>query len=333
MSFNRDDKKRYYGKKTDRGSFGAGRKPFRGDFDKKSTPYNDTDAAKEELSGWKSTGSNLDDNTQKIAPVDLMENIESAESIKQNYLFGMHPVLEAVKSGKAIEKVLLKKGLEGELFRELLTLLDQNKIAFQFVPSERLDRVTKGRHQGVVAYLPNVDYVPMEEAIDRAIKKASQSDSSEKNNPIVLLLDGVTDVRNLGAIARTAECMGVSSIILPAKGGAAINPDAIKASAGALLRIDVCKVSNLKMALFYLKQMNFKIVASTEKVDKRLFEADFSDNPIAIILGSEGKGISDSLRGLSDEQVRIPMIGDIESLNVSASAAIVLYEVIRQRSR
>src|SRR5574344_3170343 len=237
MSFNRDDKKRYYGKKTDRGSFGAGRKPFRGDFDKKSTPYNDTDAAKEELSGWKSTGSNLDDNTQKIAPVDLMENIESAESIKQNYLFGMHPVLEAVKSGKAIEKVLLKKGLEGELFRELLTLLDQNKIAFQFVPSERLDRVTKGRHQGVVAYLPNVDYVPMEEAIDRAIKRTSQLELPY--NPVVLLLDGVTDVRNLGAIARTAECMGVSCIILPAKGGAAINPDAIKASAGALLRIDV----------------------------------------------------------------------------------------------
>lgn len=257
---------------------------------------------------------------------------ENNPDIKQNYLFGMHPVLEAVKSGKSIDKVLIKKGLEGELFRELLTLLEQNDIQFQFVPVERLDRVTRGRHQGVVAYLPNLDYVPMEEAIERAIKRNEPAEGSNKRQPIVLLLDGVTDVRNLGAIARTAECMGVSCIILPAKGGAAINPDAIKSSAGALLRIDVCKVTNLKMAVFYLKQLNFKITAATEKAQKQLYEANFVESPNAIILGSEGKGISESLRVLADDQVRIPMVGDIESLNVSASAAIVLYEVMRQRS-
>lgn len=330
MSFNREDKKRPFGPRTDRGSYGDNRKPFRRNFDKKSTG-NNVEFDDEELSEWKNTGAKTVDNVTEVIPGREVETPVSEELIKQNYLFGMHPVLEAIKSGKAIDKVMLKKGLEGELFRELLTLLEQNSIAFQFVPSERLDRVTRGRHQGVVAYLPNVDYVPMEEAVERAVKRTSQLELPY--NPVVLLLDGVTDVRNLGAIARTAECMGVSCIILPAKGGAAINPDAIKASAGALLRIDVCKVSNLKMAIFYLKQMNFKIIASTEKAGKRLFEANFSDKPAAIILGSEGKGISDSLRGLSDEQVRIPMCGDIESLNVSASAAIVLYEVIRQRSR
>jgi rRNA methylase, putative, group 3 len=234
----------------------------------------------------------------------------------------MHPVFEAINSGKPIEKVFLKKGLEGEQFRDLLSIMQENNIPFQFVPIERLDKITKGRHQGVVALIPEITYVPMEEAIERAIRKSA--------SPTILMLDGVTDIRNLGAIARTAECMGVNCIIMPAKGGAAINAEAIKASAGALVRIDVCKVSNLRMAIFYLQQKNFKIIAATEKADKSIYNLNLNE-PVAIIAGSEGKGISNSLLALSDERAKIPMAGSIESLNVSASVAIILYEILRQK--
>lgn len=242
---------------------------------------------------------------------------------KKNFLFGMHPVFEAINVGKPIEKVYLKKGLEGEQFRDLLTLMQTKNIPFQFVPPEKLDKITRGRHQGVIAVIPEITYIELNEAVDRAIKR--------DDNCVILMLDGVTDVRNLGAIARTAECMGVSCIILPAKGGAAINAEAIKSSAGALVRIDVCRVPNLKMAIFYLKQLNFKIFASTEKASKAICDADFKGRS-AIISGSEGKGISDSTISLADDKVKIPMTGEIESLNVSASVAIILYEALRQRN-
>lgn len=240
-----------------------------------------------------------------------------------NYLYGMHPVLEAIRSGREIERVLLKRGLEGEQFRTLFALIAERQIPYQFVPAEKLDATVRGRHQGVIAFIPNIDYTPMEVAVERALSHGSKA--------TVLLLDGVTDIRNLGAIARSAECMGVSCIIMPAKGGAAINADAIKASAGALLRMDVCKVSNLKMAIFYLKELGFQICAATEKSDMPLYAADFNKAPNAVILGSEGKGISNSLLALSDIKARIPMSGETESLNVSVSAAIVLYEICRQQ--
>ena len=222
-----------------------------------------------------------------------MENTEKKDT--GYHLYGMHPVLEAVLSGRQIEKVLLRQGLEGQQF---------------------------GRNQGVVAYLPQIDYIPLEEMVEMAFQKAPA--------PIFVLLDGVSDVRNLGAVARTAECAGAGGIILPAKGGAAINADGVKASAGALLRIGVSKCKNLRIPIYYLKERGFQIVAATEKADGLIYEVDMK-KPTAFVMGSEGKGISSSVLALCDVQARIPMHGDIGSLNVSVAASLMLFEAVRQR--
>ena len=195
-----------------------------------------------------------------------MENTEKKDT--GYHLYGMHPVLEAVLSGRQIEKVLLKQGLEGQQFRQLLTELDSRGIPFQFVPAERLARFRGGRNQGVVAYLPQIDYMPLEEMVERAFQKDPA--------PLFVLLDGVSDVRNLGAIARSAECAGAGGIILPAKGGAAINADGVKASAGALLRIGVAKCKNLRIPLYYLKEKGFQIVAATEKAEGLIYDVDMT---------------------------------------------------------
>ena len=244
-----------------------------------------------------------------------MENTEKKDT--SYHLYGMHPVLEAVLSGRQIEKVLLKQGLEGQQFRQLLTELDSRGIPFQFVPAERLARFRGGKNQGVVAYLPQIDYIPLEEMVERAFQKDPA--------PIFVLLDGVSDVRNLGAVARSAECAGAGGIILPAKGG-----DGVKASAGALLRIGVSKCKNLRIPIYYLKERGFQIVAATEKADGLIYEVDMK-KPTAFVMGSEGKGISSSVLALCDVQARIPMHGDIGSLNVSVAASLMLFEAVRQR--
>ena len=207
------------------------------------------------------------------------------------YLFGMHPVLEAVKSGRKFDKVLLKQGLEGVQFRELMDLLTANEIPFQFVPAEKLNRTTRGSHQGVIAYISQIDYVDIEQLVNNALSRTL--------SPLIVILDGVSDVRNLGTIARSLECAGGNGIIVPAKGGAAINADAVKASAGALLRMDTCKVSNLRVAAYYLKQSGFRLVAATEKVYRLIYDVVLT-GPCDIIMGSEGKGVSQSLLDLAD---------------------------------
>ena len=237
-------------------------------------------------------------------------------------LYGVHPVMEAVKAGRHFDKVLLKQGLEGQQFRELYGLLGEKKIPYQFVPLERLNRAVRGAHQGVVAYIAQIDYVELEDMVNRALATAP--------DPLLVILDGVSDVRNLGAIARTLECAGGKGVIVPAKGGAAINAEAVKSSAGALMRIDTCKVPNLRYAAYFLKQSGFRIVAATEKVEDEIYDADMT-GPVALVMGSEGKGISSSMLELADDKVRIPMAGEIGSLNVSAAAAVVLYEALRQR--
>ncbi len=244
------------------------------------------------------------------------------EEKKMQYLFGMHPVLEAVRAGKKFDKVLLKQGLEGTQFRELMDLLKENEIAFQFVPGERLNRLTRGSHQGVIAYISQIEYVDIEQLVNNALAR--------DENPLLVILDGVSDVRNLGAIARSLECAGGCGIIVPAKGGAAINADAVKASAGALMRMDTCKVSNLRVAAYYLKQSGFKLVAATEKTDNLMYQVDMT-GPCAIVMGSEGKGISQSMLDLADEKAAIPMAGEITSLNVSVASAVLMYEAVRQR--
>lgn len=240
------------------------------------------------------------------------------------YLFGMHPVIEAVRAGKKFDKVLLKQGLEGPQFRELITLLGENDIPYQYVPVERLNRSVRGAHQGVIAYISQIDYVDLETMVNNAL--------ATSDNPLIVILDGVSDVRNLGAIARTLECAGGQGIIVPAKGGAAINADAVKASAGALMRIDTCKVPNLRLAAYYLQQSGFRIVAATEKVDKYMYDTELT-GPLAIVMGSEGTGISKSMLELADDRVAIPMAGEITSLNVSVATSVILYEAVRQRMK
>ncbi len=244
------------------------------------------------------------------------------EEKKSQYLFGMHPVLEAVKAGKKFDKVMLKQGLEGPQFRELMELLKANDIPSQFVPVERLNRAVRGSHQGVIAYISQIDYVDIEEIVNNALAKSQ--------HPLLVILDGVSDVRNLGAIARSLECAGGQGIIVPAKGGAAINAEAVKASAGALMRIDTCKVPNLRLAAYFLKQSGFKLVAATEKVDKLIYDVDLT-GPVAIVMGSEGDGISKAMLELADEKAAIPMSGEITSLNVSVASAVLMYEAVRQR--
>ncbi len=239
----------------------------------------------------------------------------------KQYLFGIHPILEAIKTGKKLDKVLLKQGLES---RELLELLRTKEIPFQFVPIERLNRAVRGPHQGVIAYISQIDYVTIEELVKKAMAQSS--------NPIFLILDGVSDVRNMGAIARSLECAGGHGIIVPAKGGAAINAEAIKASAGALMRIDACRVPNLRLAAYYLKDSGFKLIAATEKTDKLIYEVDMT-GPIAIIMGSEGKGISQFMLEIADERASIPMAGKIASLNVSVASALFMFEAVRQRTQ
>ena len=246
------------------------------------------------------------------------------EEQKLQHLFGIHPVMEAVKAGKKFDKVLLKQGMEGPLYRELTALLARNSIPVQYVPVERLNRIVKGAHQGVVAYISCIDYVPYETLIDTSLATSEA--------PVIVILDGVSDVRNLGAIARTLECAGGSGIIVPAKGGAALNAEAIKASAGALMRISVAKVPNLRLAAYYLKQSGFRLISLTEKADRLIYDADMT-GPCAFVMGSEGKGISQSMLELSDDKVSIPMSGSISSLNVSVATSVVLYEAVRQRMK
>ena len=244
------------------------------------------------------------------------------EEQQLQYLFGIHPVMEALRAGKKFDKVLLRQGMDNPQFRELMDLLRKNSVQFQFVPVDRLNRTVRGAHQGVVAYISRIDYVPYETMIDTAL--------ATDPAPVIVILDGVSDVRNLGAIARTLECAGGCGIIVPAKGGAAINADAVKASAGALMRLPVSRVPNLKLAAYYLKQSGFRIIAVTEKVSRLIYETDMT-GPCAFVMGSEGKGISQGMLDLADEKAAIPMSGEISSLNVSVATSVVLYEAVRQR--
>jgi 23S rRNA (guanosine2251-2'-O)-methyltransferase len=239
-----------------------------------------------------------------------------------NIVAGLRPVLEAVKAGRAVERVLFRQGLDGELFRELQSLLAEKNVPVQFVPAAKLNSLTSVAHQGVAAYLPLIEYADMERVL---------SDVQQQNRvPLVLLLDGITDVRNFGGIARSAECAGVQLIIVPSKGAASINTEAIKTSAGALARIPVCRTPNLREAIYYLKDCGLQVVAATEKATQALYAADFR-RPTAVVVGAEDTGISASVLKLADATVRIPLQGDIASLNVSAATAVVLFEAVRQR--
>jgi 23S rRNA (guanosine2251-2'-O)-methyltransferase len=237
-------------------------------------------------------------------------------------LFGTRAVIEAIKSDKEIDKLFLQVGLNNELFRELMPLVKERNIPFQYVPIEKLNRLTGKNHQGVVGYLSEVTYQKIEDILPTLFEQGKV--------PLLLVLDRITDVRNFGAISRSAECAGVNAIIIPSRGSAQVNADAIKTSAGALHKIPVCREENLKATIDYLKESGLKIVACTEKAEHYYFDRDLS-TPVAILMGSEEDGISGEYLKRADELVKIPMNGQIESLNVSVATGIILFEVIRQR--
>ena len=241
----------------------------------------------------------------------------------EDRIYGIHPVREALIGNKKLEKILIRKGMDSPAAADITELARQQNVPVQYVPQEKLNHLSgKGNHQGVVAVLAQLDYISLEEAVEAA--------SANNKYPTVLLLDGVSDVRNFGAIARTCECAGVGALILPAKGGAAVNQDAIKTSAGALLRIPACKVPNLRTALYYLKESGFTVIGTVAGLNKTIYDADFC-RPTALVMGAEGKGISGGVMQLCDQLVSIPQLGEIGSLNVSAATAVVLYEAVRQR--
>ena len=238
------------------------------------------------------------------------------------FIYGLRPLIEAVESGREIERIYIRKNLQGELYQELAVLIKKRAIPYQLVPVEKLNRITRKNHQGVVAYVSHITYHQIDQVIPN-IYEAGE-------DPLVILLDGVTDVGNFGAIARTAECAGVHAIVVPWHGSAPVNADSLKTSAGALSRIPVCRVQNMHYAVKFLKNSGLKIYSATEEAEKLYSHAQFT-GPLAIIVGSEDKGINPGLLKISDELVRIPLMGQISSLNVSVAAGIIIYEAIRQR--
>ena len=242
---------------------------------------------------------------------------------KEDYIFGTRAIIEAINNGRTIEKILIKTGLNNELFQQLHVLIKENNIAIQYVPLEKINRITRKNHQGVLAFVSPIDYANIETLLPCIYEKGK--------DPLLLILDEITDVRNFGAIARTAECAGVDAIIIPAKGMAQIGSDAMKTSAGALNHIPVCKVNNLVKTIQFLIDSGIRIVAATEKGDKFYTEGDLL-SPLAIVLGSEDTGVSPAILSLANEKLKIPIVGEIESLNVSVSAALMIYEAVRQRS-
>jgi len=240
----------------------------------------------------------------------------------ENLIFGTRAVIEALEAGKDIEKIFIQKGLSNELYHQLRQALRGQAVPIQIVPPEKLKRITDKNHQGVVAYLTEITYYNAEDLLANVFEKG--------RIPLILILDRVTDVRNFGAIARGAECAGVDFIVIPSRGAAQINGDAIKTSAGALHRLKVCREDNLKNTLEFLKESGLQIISCHEKTENLIYDADFK-KPTAIIMGSEENGISNEYLKRSDMQVKIPMAGKIASLNVSVAAGIVLFEAVKQR--
>lgn len=241
-------------------------------------------------------------------------------------IFGLRPILEALHAGKTLEKIYLLKGVKHSISQEITEMAKAADIPVSLVPSEKLDQLTRKNHQGAVAYLSAISYSPLDEIVASLFEKGK--------DPVLMVLDRITDVRNFGAIARNAECMGVDAIVIPSRGAAQINADALKTSAGALNLIPVCREPNLKETLHFLKQSGIRVIACTEKAEETLTDAAVDlTGPIAILMGSEEDGISPEYLKRADVRVKIPMTGQIQSLNVSVASGIILFEALRQRQK
>lgn len=242
--------------------------------------------------------------------------------MKSNQIYGLRAIIEAIDANQPINKVYLQKGLKGDLFKELEANIRKNNISNSYVPVEKLNRLTEQNHQGAVANISLINFQEFEPLAEEIIKK--------NTSPLFLLLDQISDVRNFGAIIRTAECSGVDAIIVPKTGSAPLNDDAIKTSAGAAFNIPISKVDHLKDALFYLQASGVKLIAATEKTNDSIFDIDFKES-CALIMGSENRGINPSILKMVDSKAKLPLLGKISSLNVSVACGVFLYEVVRQR--
>lgn len=237
-------------------------------------------------------------------------------------IYGIRAVMEAINAGQPINKIFVQKGLKGELYKELESTVRKNGLSLSYVPVEKLNRLTRNNHQGVVAQISPVQFHQFEELVEQVLSK--------EQLPLFLMLDGVSDVRNFGAIIRTAECSGVHGIIIPKNGAAPITDDTVKTSTGAAFNVPIAKVDHLKDAIFYLQSSGIVVTGATEKADDEIYGVDFN-RPTAIIMGSEEKGISPSTLNIIDHQAKLPLMGKIGSLNVSVACGVFLYEVVRQR--
>ena len=238
-----------------------------------------------------------------------------------NMIFGIHPLLEALEAGREIDKVMMRRGLRTEESARILALSRERSVPVQFVPEERLGRLTQRQHQGVIAFISEIEYTPLEELVARVYE--------EGRAPFIVLLDGLTDVRNFGAIARTAECAGVDALVIPERGSVSVTADAVKTSAGALHRIPVCRVSSIAAAVGLLQSSGVRVVAASEKAEERYTETALQ-LPLGLVMGAEDHGVSTDVLRMADSITRIPQVGAIGSLNVSVAAGILIYEAVRQ---
>jgi 23S rRNA (guanosine2251-2'-O)-methyltransferase len=241
---------------------------------------------------------------------------------KTTQIYGIRAVLEAINSNEPIDKIFIQRGLKGDLIRELEGVIRKNQINISYVPVEKLNRLTKNNHQGVVANISPITFHELEHLVEKVMEV--------KENPVFLLLDQVSDVRNFGAIIRTAECTGVDGIIIQKKGAAPVTADTIKTSAGAAFKVPIAKVDHIKDAVFYLQASGIQVVSASEKTNTTVYDVPFKV-ATAIVMGSEERGISPSILKASDHVAKLPLLGEIESLNVSVACAVFLYEVVRQR--
>jgi len=243
---------------------------------------------------------------------------------QETHIYGIRAILEAIQAGKEIDKIYLQKGLQGNLAQQLQAMARKNGVRISYVPEQRLERFRDRNHQGAVATISPVEFLEYQTLIDQVL--------SQKEAPLLLLLDGISDVRNLGAIIRTAACTGVDGIILPVSGSAPVTADTIKTSAGAVFNLPMAKTPHIKDAVFYLQASGVQVLAASEKAQDSVFETDLTP-ATAIIMGSEGKGVSPAVLKAADRAARLPMEGSIASLNVSVACGVFLYEAVRQRSR
>ena len=244
-------------------------------------------------------------------------------SRQHDFIFGIRPVIEAIREGRNIERLLIKQGMQGNIYHELMKEVKEHSIPYQFVPLEKIESYTRKTHQGVIALMSLAEYQEISNILPGIYEKGE--------DPLIVCLDGVTDVRNLGAVARSSLCFGAHALLLPEKGSARITAEAVKTSAGALHTLPVCRTKSITRSINFLKDSGLKVICADEKRGKTASESVLT-GPVILVMGSEDRGISRELLSLADIIIRIPITGNIGSLNVSVAAGILLYEINRQRS-